>query len=337
VTQYIDLGQLAKIMKEHKDKTVVLTFHSLGDRDGVGAAVALSGYFSNATVITPDFITHNARKVLKKTGYTEEIPSKLPKSFDALIVLDTNTTEQLGELKKEIKKLDKPVIYIDHHLKPKNPEENAILFDSEGYNSASSITYELLKILEMKIDRKEAILLLNGIISDSADFKNSTPLTFKQVSELLEIANISYSELSDEFSEETSLDQRYNMIKNIFNAEVEKLNHHLLVYGETTIPANAVADAAIKLGADASVFWLKAKEVSISARLRPPLDEVYNIHLGKIMQQVGSILDGNGGGHPCAAGAYGPALSKSEEAINKVMSEIKEKLSKGAKDKSEND
>lgn len=326
MSKFINLRELSEILEQNRDRKVVLTFHTVGDRDGVGAAVALSSYFSEAAVITPDFITNNARRMLDKSGNKQKIKGKLPDNVDLIIVLDTNTTEQLGRIKKAVKAAKGKVIFIDHHLRPKKPEE-ATFFDSEGYNSASSIVYELLKRLNHQIDASTAMLLLNGIISDSADFKNSTPLTFKQVSELLTTARLTYPEVMDQFNDNSKPEEKFRLIQNLLFSKIELLNGYILMYGETATHANAVADAAIKLGADAALYWLKGdKEISVSARLRPPLDTKLSMHLGVVMQETGELLGGNGGGHPCAAGAYGPNKERGGKAIEEALRQIKSKL-----------
>ena len=64
---------------------------------------------------------------------------------------------------------------------------------------------------------------------------------------------------------------------------------------------------AIKIGADIALFYSESEnEISFSARCRPTLDAEMNMHLGRIMRAISGTIEGTGGGHPCAAGAYGP-------------------------------
>lgn len=60
----IGFDELCDLLKEYRDKRVVLTFHTIGDRDAVGSAVALSTFFPRSEVVTPDFITNNAKRML---------------------------------------------------------------------------------------------------------------------------------------------------------------------------------------------------------------------------------------------------------------------------------
>ena len=62
--------------------------------------------------------------------------------------------------------------------------------------------------------------------------------------------------------------------------------------------------------------------------MRSTLDTKFSLHLGKVMQGVGSIIGGNGGGHPCAAGAYGPRKEQAEKALDYVVGQIEKAIDK---------
>lgn len=326
----VDFEYVYNFLKANASKKFLITFHSIGDRDGVGSAVALSKYLRNSVVATPDYITSNAKHMLEHAGYKGEINSKFPDDAEVILVLDTNNFKSLGDFSSSILKSGKQVLFIDHHLPSQNLERDAIVYSDESFNSTSSIVYELLKRLGSPVDKESAILLLNGIISDSADFQNAMPQTFRQVADLLETAKIDYTDILSYFHEKVPLANRYALINDIFASNVEIVGGYILIYGRSNIHANIAADMALRLGSDATVFWLiNDKEVSISARLRPPLDKKLSLHLGRVMQEIAPIIEGNGGGHPCAAGAYGPAKEKAPDAIGKILGEIKYKFAEG--------
>jgi nanoRNase/pAp phosphatase (c-di-AMP/oligoRNAs hydrolase) len=323
----LNFTELQEFLKANIQKRFLLTFHSIGDRDGVGSAVALSVYLKNSEVRTPDFITNNARRMLDQVGYKGKIDKASTKGIDIIVVLDANNLEALSSFKEDVKAFEGTVVFIDHHLLPTQSDKKYLTFSDETYNSTASIIYDLMKSLGIGINKKTAILLLNGIISDSADFRNATAYTFKQVGELLDIANISYSDILEYFHENIPLHSRYDLINDIYSSKVEIVGKYLLIYGQASMHANVVADIAMKLGADASLFWLISdKEASISARLRSPLDKKLSIHLGRVMQSISKTLEGNGGGHPCAAGAYGPNKEMIGKAVEEALILIKKQL-----------
>ncbi|MDE1874142.1 MAG: DHH family phosphoesterase [Candidatus Micrarchaeota archaeon] len=326
----IGFDELCSELGKHRDKRVVLTFHTIGDRDAVGSAVALSSYFPNASVVTPDFITNNARRMLSYLGISDRVTANFPEVVDLVIVLDANNTFALGRLGERLVPSLAKLIFIDHHAPHRETNMDAIAFNDETYNSTASIVYEAMKRVGADIDKTTASLLLNGIIADSAEMQNASPLTFRQVADLLEIAKVDFSFFSEYFHENIPVGNRYQVIKDVSSASVEAVGKYLLVYGRATEHANVVADAALKLEADASVFWVTSNtEASISARLRPPLDKKLSMHLGVIMEDIGRLIGGTGGGHACAAGAYGIRREAAQLAGGEAVKRIKEKLLAG--------
>ncbi len=327
----LDFGALCSTLKRYRNKRVLLTFHTIGDRDAVSSAVALSKYLPNSKIVTPDFITSNARHMLEQAGCTKKISKPLKLSADVIVALDTNNYEGFGSTKEAMLAFKGETLFIDHHLRPRKIDKDVYMFNDEGYNSTASIVFELLKRLGAKVDRETAILLLNGIISDSAEFRNATALTFAQISELLGLASMQYSDILEYFRQRIPTESRFNLITNIRNARIERVGDYILASGPTSsVPPNVIADYILRLGVDAAVFWnIDAKEVSISARLRPPLDRELHIHLGLIMQGVKDLLKGNGGGHPCAAGAYGPNKPAGTDAVNRILDELRQKFRYG--------
>jgi nanoRNase/pAp phosphatase (c-di-AMP/oligoRNAs hydrolase) len=322
--------ELLEFLKDSRDKRVLLTFHSVGDRDGVASAMALSAVIENSVIATPDFITKNAKQMLQMADCNQRLSSKFPKSIDLVIVTDANRYESLGSFCEKVRMFDGDVLFVDHHIMPKElpVEKKRFLFNDERYNSTSSIAYELLKRQGVKVGKMTALMLLSGIIADSADFQNASPDTFREIAELLDMARTDYSEILEHFHSSIPVESRYEMIGDILSSSAERAGKYVFVHGKVEGRANSAADAAIRMGADASLFWtFRKNEVSVSARLRSPLDRKLGMHLGALMQDLGAKINGNGGGHPCAAGAYGPGKDIAPEGISGAMKVMRDKLS----------
>jgi nanoRNase/pAp phosphatase (c-di-AMP/oligoRNAs hydrolase) len=263
-------------------------------------------------------------------GYKTPIPAVFPKGVQGTIILDTNNLESVGAFGDKIINSGSSILFIDHHAQQNLKGLDALLFNDEEYNSTASIIYEVLKKLDFNIDKSSAVALLHGIISDSSEFHNATPLTFRQVADLLDTTDVTYSEIMSSFMQKVPVQNRFNLIKDICASKTEIDGNYLITFGVSSIHANLTAEMAIKLGADASLFWKEEeKEVSISGRLRPPLDKKLSIHLGKMMQEVSGLLNGNGGGHACAAGAYGPNRDMTDTVVNKLLDELRNKFKHG--------
>ncbi|MGC8676184.1 MAG: DHH family phosphoesterase [Candidatus Micrarchaeia archaeon] len=328
----LTFDELLELVKRYSQQDVLITFHSIGDRDAVGSAVALSEYMHSSIVAMPDFLTNNARRMLASVEYEKKISAKFVKT-SAVIVTDADNTEVLGPFSKELYNYSGEVLFIDHHLKSDNvkaelPNASAVyMFTDEKFNSTSSIVYALLKRLGASIGKEVALLLANGITADSADLQNADALTFMQLSELFSISGTTYASLQEMYHSSIPLVNRLMTMQDVKNASLESTGKYLIVYGKATEHANVAADAAMNLGADAAVFWsITPYEASISGRLRSPLDKQLGIHLGVYMRGVAALLNGTGGGHACAAGAYGPEKGKVEQAALQIVGKLKEAM-----------
>jgi nanoRNase/pAp phosphatase (c-di-AMP/oligoRNAs hydrolase) len=320
----IDFEILRSTLMDYKAKKVMLTFHSLGDTDSVSSAFALAEYFSDSIIATPDYITTNSKRILERLGFNEgRVTNKFDDSVDLVIMLDVNNFDDCGAFKDKLNARKKPILIIDHHVTQDMHNENVMVFNDEFYNSTASIIYEILKPAGIMISKSIAELLALGIISDSAEFRNASYKTFEQVGELLNIANIDYVSLLPVMQHTASIESRAQSMQDLFNSKTTVISGLLFTSGTVKGHANQSAEDAIKVGADLSLFSsVNKKEVSFSARLRPPLDKELGIHLGKVMRELGPTIGGHGGGHPCAAGAYGPSTQKAEEFYNKFVNGI---------------
>ncbi|MGD0728550.1 MAG: DHH family phosphoesterase [Candidatus Micrarchaeaceae archaeon] len=326
----IDFFDLTHIIKENIIKKINITFHSIGDTDCVSSAFGLLNYLPNASISTPDVITSNSRRIMERLGFDEStISNKIDENAEMIILVDVNNFEDCGRFREVLENFDGQILIIDHHSPSTIDKDNVTVFNDESFNSTASIVYEILKSLESKVDKNLANLIATGIISDSAELKNAFPLTFVQIGELLEKAEIDYQSLLLEMRHINTPQNRAEFIRDLFKANVMITGNLLIVFGKAEIHANKLADDGIRIGADVSLFYTHRKEeVSFSARLRPPLDRTYKINLGKLMKTLAPIIEGQGGGHPCAAGAYGPLTENTSKFIDMFMFELNNHIKK---------
>lgn len=323
----VGFDRLVREITECAGKRTMLTFHSIGDTDSISSAFALREVLPNASMHSPDRLTSNAVRLLKKLGFEEkDVKGGFLKEAEAVILLDVNNFDGCGEFAGKLRAFKGKIIVIDHHLLNEDLG-NAIEFSDESYNSTASIAYDILKEVHAAVDAKLAKLLVMGILSDSAEFKNTTPETFAQLGELLGIAKTDYISLITETGHISPAEEREKTIADVMNARIMVKEGLLFLYGRCHAHANLAADSAIRIGADVSLFYSLGREVSFSARLRPTLDRRYGIHLGRIMDRLASLIDGTGGGHPCAAGAYG-SRDNAMEFTERFLETILERASR---------
>ncbi len=323
----IGMREAASLLKDAKDKKVMITFHSIGDTDSVAAAVILSGMLKNSQISTPDTITHNASNTLKKLGRSGSFPNSFIGDAELVVLVDVNNFEGCGPFEERLKGFRRDMLVIDHHAKNEIQGTSVYAFDDESYNSTSSMVYELVKELGEDISSTNAKLLALGILSDSAGFKNASYQTFYQLAELFQQAGTSYIELQEEFYKEPLPERRLEVLSDMCHSESNVHSGMLFICGAAHGHAGDVADAAIDIGADVSIFYSENEnEVAFSARLRPTFDEKYSLHLGVIMKKAANIIGGSGGGHPCAGGAYGPKKDKADEFLQELITQISKRI-----------
>lgn len=322
-------GLKSMLEKSADSSGVMLTFHSVGDTDAVASAYALKSLVHNARIATPDRITANARHILERLGFDSSINAEFIDNAQLVIMLDVNNFDDCGAFGAKLRDFKGNILIIDHHLMKQIENDNVYIFNSEGYSSTSGIIMSALEELGIPIKKETAVLLALGILSDSAEFKNSTPLTFRQIGTLLSIANIDYPTLLQYLEHTASPNDRMELILNMSKASLQIIDGLVFMEGFSEHSANIVADNAIRIGADVALFYSETKgEISFSARLRPPLDKKYDIHLGYIMKKLASLINGTGGGHPCAAGAYGREPYGIDDFINHFNMSMRERIEK---------
>ncbi|MGC8669679.1 MAG: DHH family phosphoesterase [Candidatus Micrarchaeia archaeon] len=323
----LDFELLTEKLKSMHDKRIAITFHSIGDTDAIASAYALKAYLPNSKILTPDIITSNAKHITRELGFKDSIQNVFDPNVESVIMLDVNNFEDCGPFERNLNSFGNEILIIDHHLMKQISKENVSIFNSESYSSTSSIVFSALEALGFSIERNIAIMLALGILSDSAEFKNSNALTFEQIGKLISMTNVDYNTLLQYIHHVAMPEERAEMLMGLFKSSVSVKYGLLFVQGFAKNGANILADNAIRVGADVAIFYsISNGEVSFSARLRPPLDKKFDIHLGYIMKKLAPLIDGTGGGHPCAAGAYGKEQSGINDFIENFNLAIKERV-----------
>jgi len=277
-------------------KRIIITFHSLGDVDAVGGAIALSRFLGKKSLIAaPDKPTVAARKLLDYTGTSYLLFSELKRQpSDFIIVLDSSSPQMLPHLAGI-----QPDLMVDHHMRLGGEVAAKKVIN----DSTASSTCEILYFLLSPKDRISCIALLLGIISDSASFKCATSATFKAASELLSHSSLSYSQLLSLSHVPESFSERLEAIRSCPSVSAERAGEHIIALALAKSHEAHFANILVSLGADVAFVGCVAESGRISARMRDTMKG--RVKLDRIMFEVGKVMDGNGGGHEMAAGATG--------------------------------
>jgi len=302
---------------------IALFTHSGADVDAFASASSL--YFAlkpkfNAKIIVPDHISLNAKILAQKTKTPYAINANSLSEFNALIIVDLNSTEMLGSMKEKVLSFKGPILLLDHHTKtfslPKTKNFHCII-DSKRVSS-TEIVFLLLKESGIKLNSRIASLLAAGIITDSAGFHVADSDTFSSMAELMKKSKKNFAELMQLFESKPEPSQRIAKLKAAKRARIYKAGEFIIVTAEIGAFEADAAAVLTRLGADLA-FAGKAEKglIRLSARANSSFLLKTGIDLAKdIFSKLDEKFEGNSGGHAGAAGFNGKG-----ESIEQVFSE----------------
>ncbi|WP_297420332.1 bifunctional oligoribonuclease/PAP phosphatase NrnA [Thermococcus sp.] len=314
--------KLKRFLKDAEDKSFLLLCHHNADPDSLGSAIAFAIYLKsigveNVRIGVAQSVSSYAKRLLTLSPVPIEKDPEVKE--DVVVIFDTSSMEQLEPI--EIPR-EKTLIFIDHHVEKENPIRAEVAVVDSSRTSTAEIVWELFKYFDF-YDEKATKALLAGIVTDTASFRFANAKTFKALFEMLERFPLPMGEIyqlvapvSDE-----NIDQakRIALMKACQRLEIQKFRGYVIAVSRVSAYESLACKTFLQLGADVAVVGSEKKGVRISARAKEGLVKK-GLHLGRIMEKVGPIIDGSGGGHAGAAGANGK--KNLDEAVKLILKEI---------------
>jgi len=298
------LAQLVNELASLKGKTL-FTFHSVGDVDGVNSALVLrdvaaklSGAQCEARAL--DHVGGHAGKILRELGVSIQ-PAARFDQYSNIVLSDVSTRVLLGKRGDEFTAFPGRLVVIDHH------KYNGALLQADfsyidgAKSSSCEIVYQLMRLAGIRPTRTQAALLLTGILSDSALFRSADPFTFEAAGYLLKHCGIAYRDLIGLTFPIPDVSERMAAIKAAKTADVQKVGDLLVGVSESGAFELQCAALLVELGCDYA-FVGNRKEGRISGAKN---ESLRGLEVGLIMERVGKVLQGAGGGHENVGGASG--------------------------------
>jgi nanoRNase/pAp phosphatase (c-di-AMP/oligoRNAs hydrolase) len=245
---------------------------------------------------------------------------------DAIVLLDTNTIQQLDNLAEKVKTAKSPIIVIDHHATHPETEQLATLcVTNEDASSTCEIVYNFYKQANIKPNQTEAKALFLGIAFDTRHFILANSSTLKNIAELID-SGLNVQETLPLLSLPMDLSERVARLKASRRVKLFKMNEWIIALSHVSAYQASAARALIDLGADvAAVAGQKNEKLEVSLRGTREFHKQTGIHLGKdIAKPLGEYIHGMGGGHATAAGANG--AEDIEVALKRCLFLLKEEL-----------
>lgn len=285
----------------------LLTTHVRPDPDGLGSMLGLAEGLASlgkevgmvvSSVFPPRYNFLDPEQRIRRF----HLPGEEYRSFEAVIILDTGTWNQLGDFGDFLKTHDVPKIVIDHH--PTQDELGATRLVDISSEATGRLVYDALKALGAPLAEKAAQHLFAALATDTGWFRhqNTTPATFA-LAEALQRAGANPTWLYEQIYEQNRLSrlhlmgmvlQRLRMVENGRVAYTELRRDDYQATGAIPSDSEDLVNFTRSLvGVEVGLFFMEQPEggVKVSFRSRD------RVNVSKIAETFG------GGGHRLASGA----------------------------------
>jgi len=325
------IQEIMALIDELDAQLVVLLCHHNADPDAICAAYALSQLLRRLRPkLSIEIAAAGGPSKLSKFLFNElpvELTTQPPIEEAALLILlDTNTIQQLDEWGERVKASNSPVIVIDHHAGHPETERLATLcIADEEASSTCEIVYNFFKEMKVELAETEAKALFLGMAFDTRHFILAKSSTYKAVAELVDVG-VKTEEALSLLSLPMESSERIARLKAGQRVRLIKVNDWLVALSHVSAYQASAARALIGLGAHvAIVAGQRGENIQISLRSSRDFYEGAGVHLGRdIANPLGAYLHGMGGGHATSAGANG--VGDLEAGLKRCVRLLKDKV-----------
>ncbi|MFW9799099.1 MAG: bifunctional oligoribonuclease/PAP phosphatase NrnA [Candidatus Thorarchaeota archaeon] len=310
----------------------IIIGHQNADPDAVCSMLAARLLYlrvnpqGNPTLVCED-VSRLSNQVLDTLEPTAEIHEFSEKVHDLTILLDTNSKSQLGPRVASLLGNSSRTLVIDHH--EENPDIQSIAQHTLINTKASStceIVFALFEELNVELDTATANLLLTGILFDSRRFFYSNADALEAALKLIK-AGADYRACVNSLIVRPDRSERIARIKAAGRLKIHTIDDWIVVTSRVKAYEASACRGLIELGADAVIVGGVTSDgrVRISSRSTRRFSEETDVNLGTdVMEPIGELIGGEGGGHANAAGANGTknrdhALERSVELIRTAI------------------
>jgi phosphoesterase RecJ-like protein len=327
----VSFTEVTKVFDALNAKLVILLCHHNADPDAICSAYALKSLLEqlrpklSIEIGAAHGISRLSKHIIQYIPI-EVKQSPSVQSADAIVLLDTNTIQQLNTLAETVKNGKAPIIVIDHHAAhPDTLQLAKLCIASEETSSTCEIVLSFYKQANVRIGEKEAQALFLGIAFDTRHFVLANSLTLKNIAELIDIG-VNAQETLPMLSLPMDFSERAARLKASRRVKLFKINEWIIALSRVSAYQASAARALVELGADAAIVAGRKNEaIEISLRATREFSMKTGVHLGKdIAKPLGEYIHGMGGGHSTAAGVNG--IGDVESSLKRCLLFLKERL-----------
>ena len=325
------IGEITRVLDESNARFIVLLCHHNADPDAICSAYALASLLKrlrpNAEfeIGAAQGISRLSKHILDYLSIVVNMQPNVEKA-DAIVLLDTNTIQQLDNLAEKVQSSRAPLIVIDHHVAhPETQRQAKLCITNEESSSTCEIIYGLFKETGITANVNEAKALFLGITFDTRHFILANSSTLKTVAELIDVG-VNAQQALGMLSLPMDFSERVARLKACRRVKLFKIGNWIIAFSHVSAYQASAARSMIEIGAHvAAVAGQKNENIEISLRCTREFYEKTGIHLGKdIAKPLGEYLHGMGGGHSTAAGVNG--VGDVETGLQRCLRLLKERL-----------
>ncbi|MFX1403255.1 MAG: bifunctional oligoribonuclease/PAP phosphatase NrnA [Promethearchaeota archaeon] len=319
---------LSTLLEKTKD-SVALVLHQSADPDAIGSAAALAQLLSQQAQIRSQIFAESLNRSANNIATFFHIELGSPEALaqhSTIVLIDLNNFEQLGDLTSHLPQKGATIFCIDHHTPHKDlPQLTNYLLYNDQIRSTAELILFLWEASTHKPSADTATQLACGLVYDSRHFHIAMKNTFEHFLSLLQYG-ADYERVLALLS--TPLDKSERIARLKATQRVVLYDEFGLLIAATKIRSYeaSVCRALIGLGADIAIACAdKRDEVRISARSNLSVNQETGLDLARdVMEPLGEMIGGAGGGHPSAAGANG--VASSDHALGLALQLIRKAL-----------
>lgn len=325
------IHKITELIDQRSAKLAVLLCHINADPDAVCAALAMAQLLQRLRPSLKVEVAAAQGPSRLSKFLLQSLPAKLTvqpslESSDLIVLLDTNTVQQLGEWAERVKTSKAAVVVIDHHASHPETERLATLtVADEKVSSTCELVYRLFKEAGVDLTRDDARALFLGIAFDTRHFVLANSSTFKVIADLVD-AGVNAGETLSLLSLPMEQSERIARLKASKRVRLIRVNDWLIAFSDVSAFQASAARALISLGAHVAVVaGQKGDKLQISMRASQDFQQKTGVHLGRdVAKPLGEYIHGMGGGHSVSAGVNG--VGDVESSLKRCVRLLKERL-----------
>ena len=328
------IREIESLLKKVNAESVLLLCHQNADPDALCSAFVFSQLLKRINpqmrveIACPEGISRLSKALSDHLPI--EATSEEPEfeAADVIVMLDTNTIQQLGQWSEGIKQSALPLVVIDHHAShPETEKVATVSVSDESSSSTCEIVYRFFKELDLTPSKEEAEALFLGIAYDTKHFILANSDTFNTVADLI-AAGVNAKEVLVRLSLPMEASERVARLKACRRLKLRRIDDWLIAFSHVRSFQASAARALVELGAHVAVVGgQRGDEIQISMRSDRGFHRQTGFHLGKdLAKPLGEYLHGMGGGHSTAAGANG--VGDFDSATKRAIRILRQRLAK---------